>query len=275
MPRRIAALGMGPAATWRPLPAAGLPVWNRDATSLRETVVHEGCQAELYNAIGTARMLVNTSGTVTDSYHLDAWGHHFSSTGSTVNPYRYGAAWGYITDPSGMLQLGARFYWPELGRFVQRDPAKEGVNWYSYVGNGPTAGIDATGLGRTMTGPMRPASFDKAGFLGCLKTAFVKPVSPAGIQNWADCTMCAVGLASGTISGGIGGVLSSPVCVKCAAYSTFMFFYCLFTNIDYGCPPSGYYGPPQPGYYGPPPPAPGTGEWISGSGPGGKTWVYY
>jgi RHS repeat-associated protein len=42
---------------------------------------------------------------------------------------RYRAAWGYITDPSGLQQLGARFYFPELGRFVQQDPIGDGMNW--------------------------------------------------------------------------------------------------------------------------------------------------
>ena len=27
-----------------------------------------------------------------------------------------------MTDPSGLLQLGYRFYWPEIGRFLQREP---------------------------------------------------------------------------------------------------------------------------------------------------------
>jgi len=44
--------------------------------------------------------------------------------------------------------------WPELGRparrpggrFVQRDPEKEGVNWYGYVGEMPLVGVDPRGL---------------------------------------------------------------------------------------------------------------------------------
>ncbi|NIN69495.1 MAG: hypothetical protein GTO63_33385, partial [Anaerolineae bacterium] len=58
------------------------------------------------------------------------------------NIYKYGGAWGYITDPSGMLQLGARFYWPEIGRFISQDPIGDGMNWYVYVGNGPVVGVD-------------------------------------------------------------------------------------------------------------------------------------
>jgi len=69
--------------------------------------------------------MTGVSGTVTDTF-----GRSVSSSGTTPNPYRgvypersrRGGAWGYLTDPSGMLQLGARYYWPEVGRFVQRDP---------------------------------------------------------------------------------------------------------------------------------------------------------
>jgi RHS repeat-associated protein len=61
-------------------------------------------------------------------------------------PYRFGAAWGYLRDPSELVQLGARWYWPEIGRFIQQDPARDGVNWYAYVNNDPLTGIDPEGL---------------------------------------------------------------------------------------------------------------------------------
>ncbi len=50
-----------------------------------------------------------------------------------------------MTDPSGLQQLGARFYWPELGRFIQQDPIGDGVNWYAYVGNNPVMWVDPEG----------------------------------------------------------------------------------------------------------------------------------
>ncbi len=99
----------------------------------------------MYDGIGTSRGLVNDSATITDTYQLDAWGHQIASSGSTQNPYKYGAAWGYITDPSGLLQLGHRFYWPELGRFVQRDPARSYANDYAYAVNLPTRATDPNG----------------------------------------------------------------------------------------------------------------------------------
>ena len=100
----------------------------------------------LYDEIGSARGLVDASGTVTDTYDMDTFGTARSSTGSTPNPYRYGAAWGYITDPSGFLQLGARYYWPEVGRFVSQDPARDEASLYAYARGNPVVLTDPTGL---------------------------------------------------------------------------------------------------------------------------------
>jgi RHS repeat-associated protein len=94
-----------------------------------------------------SRRLLSETATVTDTYSLDAFGRQMSASGSTVNPYRFGAAWGYMTDTpgSGLLQLGARFYWPEVGRFVQQDPAGDGMNWYPYVESNPLVLVDPEG----------------------------------------------------------------------------------------------------------------------------------
>jgi len=100
----------------------------------------------IYDEIGTAHGLVCELGTVTDTYELDTFGTPSGpAQGTTPNPYRYGAAWGYITDPSGLLQLGARYYWPEVGRFVSQDPEKDGADWYAYARNNPLGYVDADG----------------------------------------------------------------------------------------------------------------------------------
>ena len=105
----------------------------------------------LSDLIGTARRLVDESGTATDAYSLDAFGRYMDGwTNQTPSPYRFGGAWGYTTDTpgSGLLQLGARFYWPEVGRFVSQDPIGDGVNWYAYADDNPLTGIDPEGLVR-------------------------------------------------------------------------------------------------------------------------------
>ena len=116
----------------------------------------------MYDNIGSTRGLLDASGTATDWYELDTFGRQVSSSGTTPNPYRYGGAWGYITDPSGMLQLGQRHYWPEIGRFVSQDPIGDGDNWYGYANGNPVTGTDPEGERsrclRRRDGPCNPRS---------------------------------------------------------------------------------------------------------------------
>ena len=71
--------------------------------------------------------------------------------------YGYAGAWGYEGGPSlwgsassdpGFLHVGARWYDPAMGRFLQRDPIGilGGLNVYAYVRNKPLRYIDWTGL---------------------------------------------------------------------------------------------------------------------------------
>ncbi len=100
----------------------------------------------LYDMTGTTHALADPDGTVTDEYVPDAFGVYLSGSGSTVNPYGFGGAWGYMTDPSGTLQLGARTYLPKLGRFLQQDPSGDGMNWYVYAESNPVVRVDPEGL---------------------------------------------------------------------------------------------------------------------------------
>ncbi len=47
---------------------------------------------------------------------------------------------------SNLYYYGARYYDPYIGRFTQRDPIGDGVNWYAYAYNNPLKYTDPTGL---------------------------------------------------------------------------------------------------------------------------------
>jgi len=47
---------------------------------------------------------------------------------------------------TGLYYYRARYYNPCIGRFLQTDPAKEGINWYSYCSNNPLSCRDPNGL---------------------------------------------------------------------------------------------------------------------------------
>ncbi|MBV6459713.1 MAG: hypothetical protein HONBIEJF_02865 [Fimbriimonadaceae bacterium] len=76
----------------------------------------------------------------------DAFGQTVASSGSWSGPFGYGGAFGYQSEPdSGLQLLGHRYYDPSAGRFLSRDKARDGGNWYVYCGNGPLTRADPTG----------------------------------------------------------------------------------------------------------------------------------
>ena len=102
-----------------------------------------------FDALGSTRLLTDVTGTVTDTYAYDAWGKSMAHTGTTTQPYQFVGQLGYYThwqdENLALLQLGVRFYDPQAGRFGQRDPIKDGMNWYAYVRNLPTLLTDPSG----------------------------------------------------------------------------------------------------------------------------------
>jgi len=89
----------------------------------------------------------STGQSITASVQYDAFGNVTSSSGTWQGPFAYGGPYGYQEDPdSGLKLLGHRYYDPSTGRFLTRDPIKDGRNWYGYCGNNSTKFADPSGL---------------------------------------------------------------------------------------------------------------------------------
>ncbi|HMS57140.1 MAG TPA: RHS repeat-associated core domain-containing protein [Fimbriimonadaceae bacterium] len=102
-----------------------------------------------FDGLGNTVVLTDASENITDTYTWTAFGNLLSSTGSSVNPYRYVGQWGYYDDgamgcPFDMLLLGVRYYVPGYGRFLTWDPVPA-LNLYDYTRNMPTIAIDPDG----------------------------------------------------------------------------------------------------------------------------------
>jgi len=69
-----------------------------------------------------------------------------SSTGTWTGPFGYAGGFGYQEDATGLKLLGHRYYDSSTGRFLTRDPIKDGRNWYAYCENDPISLIDPEGL---------------------------------------------------------------------------------------------------------------------------------
>jgi RHS repeat-associated protein len=97
------------------------------------------------DALGSVIALTDDNGVVKTTYTYDPFGNTTISDEASDNPFQYT---GRENDNTGLYYYRARYYSPELQRFISEDPVRfEGgsINLYSYVGNNPIYSIDPSG----------------------------------------------------------------------------------------------------------------------------------
>ena len=77
-------------------------------------------------------------------YEYDVFDAIRAETGSSDNTRKFTGK--EFDADSNLYYYGARYYDPYIGRFTQRDPIADGVNWYAYTENNPLKFIDPTGM---------------------------------------------------------------------------------------------------------------------------------
>jgi|GEM_PF-1834288 len=117
------------------------------------------------DALGSIIALMDENATVVTQYNYSPFGQtEVIGTDSTglSQPFRYtGREWDGDT---GLYFYRARYYSPEMARFISEDPIglAGGINQYAYVGNAPLDFVDAFGLaegdpeGNGGTAPVSP-----------------------------------------------------------------------------------------------------------------------
>ncbi len=140
---------------------------------LRQTSATTGVSYFLNDHMGSTATLTDASGNPVEQESYDSFGN---SAGSART--RYGYTGRERDSDTGMLYYRARFYDPQVGRFISEDPIgfRGGdVNLYAYVKNHPLGSIDPAGTeilsARQYEIPMLPPRppppppFDYYGFL--------------------------------------------------------------------------------------------------------------
>jgi len=102
-----------------------------------------------YDGFGTVRQLTSLTGAVTDTYEYDAYGNEITSTGTTPNNYLYrGEQW---DSDLNLYYMRARYYNPQTGRFMSRDPYNgkfripTTLHKYLYAAGDPVTFVDPNG----------------------------------------------------------------------------------------------------------------------------------
>jgi RHS repeat-associated protein len=101
---------------------------------------------------GTTIALTDSGGHVTDSYAYDSFGVLANSDGASSQPFRYLGRYGIMDDSTGLLYARARYFSPQLGRFLTKDLVTGEVNdtqllnRYVYALNNALTLSDISGL---------------------------------------------------------------------------------------------------------------------------------
>lgn len=133
-----------------------------------------------YDGLGSVVAVSDEGGDIVERYSYDVFGKvtihtdagadgqwmtsddTISSSSSIGNPYFFTGR--CLDDETGLYYYRARYYKPELGRFLQPDPIGfgDGLNLYTYVGNNPLNWIDPWGLEKTPELPECPGTLGVA-----------------------------------------------------------------------------------------------------------------
>ncbi|HEX3043374.1 MAG TPA: FG-GAP-like repeat-containing protein [Bacillota bacterium] len=93
--------------------------------------------------LSSSSAITDASGNLVLRMTYQPYGGAAYSQGNASLKYQFT---GKEKDGDGLYYYWARYYDPELGRFISPDPARDGMNWYEYCANNPVKYIDPTGL---------------------------------------------------------------------------------------------------------------------------------
>ncbi|MEB3232910.1 MAG: Calx-beta domain-containing protein, partial [Leptolyngbyaceae bacterium] len=108
----------------------------------------DGTAWYLTDRLNTVRGIVDAVGDLINQIEYDSFGRKLSETNPDGGD-RFGFTGREYDENTGLYYYRARYYDPELGRFISQDPIEfsgQDPNLYGYVSNNPTNATDPSGL---------------------------------------------------------------------------------------------------------------------------------
>jgi RHS repeat-associated protein len=102
-----------------------------------------------FNAVGSTVAMTDASQVMVNKYSYDPFGNIAGNSIENVpQPFKFVGQFGVMTEPNGFYYMQARYYDPNVGRFISEDPIGfEGgdTNLFAYADNNPLLLIDPDG----------------------------------------------------------------------------------------------------------------------------------
>ena len=101
---------------------------------------------------GSTVAITDECGNITDTFKYDAYGKLTSHSGSSFVIFGYNGRDGVVTDRNGLMYMRARYYSPNMRRFVNADVISGEIsnaitlNRYAYANGNPVSYVDPFGL---------------------------------------------------------------------------------------------------------------------------------
>lgn len=105
-----------------------------------------------FDSRGSTIAITDASGNITDTFAYDTYGKLISRTGTSNVIFGYNGRDGVVTDKNGLIYMRARYYSPEMKRFVNADIVAGQIsnavtlNRFAYANGNPVSFVDPFGL---------------------------------------------------------------------------------------------------------------------------------
>ena len=129
-----------------------------------------------YDQSGNTAALTNQVGAIIERVVYSPYGTIRYRQSNFDTPFLYGGFFGVMSDANGLINMRARYYNPLTMRFLNSDPAMDGLNWYAYANGNPINFADPTGYGAQKVLGAMNSGLNALGMVGSAITT--------GIQNY-------------------------------------------------------------------------------------------
>ena len=105
-----------------------------------------------FDCRGSTIAITDASGNMTDTFAYDTYGKLLTRTGTNTVIFGYNGRDGVVTDDNGLIYMRARYYSPEMRRFVNADIVAGELsnaitlNRFAYANGNPVSFVDPFGL---------------------------------------------------------------------------------------------------------------------------------